>query len=162
MAIDFLNAQGTVMYILDETTMGTITGTPATDIPIIQGGDEVGCPQSIGALEETRGVTEYKCISSNDSVKSLGSISRGNTVIGLLFNPDDITGQDALQTAFELNTPVGVGIEFPNSAGVSGTILYFEGAISAVSTGIEQDSAVTYDVTIEIASAITEYEPTTV
>ena len=163
MAINVINSQGLMMYILDAATAATITGTPATDIPIILGGDAVGCPQSIGNIEETRAVTEYKCMSSNESAKALGSIERGNIEIGLLFDPTDITGQLALKTAFTDNTIVGVGIELPDRDisvgpnGVSGTIFYFEGAISSVSVGIAQDEAVLYTVTVEIASEVVEY-----
>ena len=163
MAIPVLNSQGTVLWILDAATAATITGTPITDIPIIQSGDVVGCPQSIGTIEETRTVTSYKCMSSNETAKAFGAIERGNMEIGLLFDPDDAAGQLALKTAFGDNTLIGVGIEFPDAdvtlgtTGASGTILYFEGGISAVSVGIEQDSAVTYTVTIEISSEVTEY-----
>lgn len=163
MAISYLESQGTIVYILSEAVAATITGTPATDRPIILGGDVVGCPQSIGSIEETRNVTEYKCMSSNDTAKALGSISRGNIQLGLLFNPDDTAGQDALKTAFQTNAVIGVGIELPDrditvgSTGVSGTIFYFEGGVSAVSVGIEQDAAITYTVTIEISSEVTEY-----
>ena len=157
MAITLLNSQGTLMYILDATTADTIDqAVPATDITAIQGGDLVGCPQSIGSIEETRAMTEYTCISSDESIKALGSISRGNTVISLLFDPDDATGQAALKAAFADNTKVGIGIEFPNGT-TNGTILYFEGVISAVSIGIEKDAAITYDVTVEISSEVHEY-----
>ena len=163
MAITYLNSQGTQLFILDATQAAAITGVPATDVPLIIDGSGtssylVGCPQTIGSIEETRAVTEYKCMSSDESAKALGSISRGNIEIGLLFDPTDTAGQDQLKLAFSANTNVGVGIELPDDAGVSGTIFYFEGGISAVSVGIEQDAAVTYTVTIEISSEVTEYE----
>ena len=159
MAISYLNSQGTVVWILDAATAATITGTPATDVPIIKAGDAVGCPQSIGSIEETRTVTEYRCMSSDDNAKALGSISRGNLELSLLFDPEDAAGQAALKAAFAANTNVGVGIELPDNAGVSGTIFYFEGGVSAISVGIEQDAAVTYTVTVEISSDVTEYVP---
>jgi len=102
-------------------------------------------------------------MSSNDSAKALGSISRGNIEIGLLFDPEDVLGQDILKTAFANNTLIGVGIELPDedisggTTDAAGTIFYFEGGVSAVSVGIEQDAAVTYTVTIEISSDVTEY-----
>ncbi len=43
-----------------------------------------------------------------------------------------------------------------NSLGLNGTIYYFDAKISAVSTGIAQDAAVTYTVTAEISSVIGE------
>lgn len=163
MAINVINSQGTLAYVLDAATAATITGTPATDIPIIQGGDLIGCPQSIGNIEQTRAVTEYKCMSNNESAKALGSIERGNVEIGLLFDPTDTAGQDALKAAFAANTVVGLGLELPDAdtsvgeTGASGTIFYFEGGLSSVSIGIVQDEAVTYTVVIEIGSDVTEY-----
>lgn len=160
MAINVINSQGTLAYVLDAATAATITGTPATDIPIIQGGDLIGCPQSIGNIEQTRAITEYKCMSNNESAKALGSIERGNVEIGLLFDPTDTAGQDALKAAFAANTIVGLGLELPDTAGTSGTIFYFEGGISSVSIGVVQDEAVTYTVVIEIGSDVTEYAAT--
>lgn len=168
MAINYLNSQGTKLFVLDETQAAAITGTPATDSPLIADGTGtnsylVGCPQSIGAVEETRTVTEYRCMSTNDSAKALGAISRGSIEIGLLFDPTDTDGQDQLKTAFANNTLVGIGIELPDEdtsvgpTGAVGTIFYFEGGVSGVSVGIEQDAAVTYTVTVEISSDVTEY-----
>ena len=152
MAISILQSQGTMVYVIEDTS-GVKTHTE------ILAGDAVGCPQSIGNLDETRGVTEYKCISSNDSAKAVGSISRGNIEIGLLLDPDDVTGQAALKSAFASGTTCVVGIELPDRLAVSGTIYYFDAVVSGVSIGIEQDAAVTYTVTVEIASAIVEIAP---
>lgn len=151
MAIAYVNSQGTKLWI--NTTIPT--GTP-TYTNVSTGGKLVGCPQSVGAIEETRSVTEYKCLSSNDTVKALGAISRGNIQIGLLFDPTDTAGQDALKTAFQSNTEVLVGIEFPDTGVTNGTTMAFIGLISTISLGIEMDAAVTYTVTVEISSAVTE------
>lgn len=151
MAISIINSQGVLMYVVSPSL-----GETAPTVALIQAGDLVGCPQSIGSIEQTRTVTEYKCLSSNDSVKSLGSIGRGNLEIGLLFDPDDTAGQDALKTAFASNAEVTIGIELSDNAGVSGTIFAFNAYVSSVSVGIEQDAAVTYTVTVEIASDVTE------
>ena len=154
--IKVLNSQGTRIYVVDVPT------TPWADCTVavsnIKGGDLVGCPQSLGDLSETRTATEYKCLSSNDSVKALGGISRGSLEIGLLLDPDDTKGQKKLRDAFALNTPVIVGIELPDMAkgGVNGTIYWFIASVSGVSTGIAMDAAISYTVTLEISSAITE------
>ena len=150
MAITVINSQGMQMYVLD--SLGETTPTAL----LIQAGDLVGCTQSVGSLEETRTVTEYKCMSTDESAKALGSITRGNIEIGLLFDPADTAGQDALKVAFAANTEVTVGIELPNTGGGNGTIFAFNGGISGVSIGIVQDEAVTYTVTVEISSDITE------
>lgn len=152
MAIALINSQNLTMMI-ESTTIPS--GTPVySDFATA---DEVGCPQSIGTIEETRAVTEYKCMSSNESAKALGSIERGNLEIGLLFDPADAAGQAALKQAFIDNPVDGVliGIELDNGI-VSGTTFAFIGRISGVSVGIEQDAAITYTVTVEIASDVTE------
>lgn len=158
--IPVLNSQGTMIWIADVPAAG-FADCPAA-ITAIKAGKLVGCPQSIGAIEETRAVTEYKCMSSNDTAKALGSITRGNIEIGLLFDPKDTAGQKALKDAWLANEEFIVGVELPDadtstgSTGASGTIFWFAGSISGVSTGIVQDEAVTYTVTIEIASNVTE------
>ena len=157
MSIPVLNSQGTKIYVADDQS-ASWTDCP-TAVGAIKGGHEVGCPQSIGALEETRNVTEYKCMSSNETAKALGSISRGNIEIGLLFDPDDTEGQEFLRQAWNDNKNVAVGIELPDmpegtGTGGNGTFFWFVGGVSAVSTGIVQDEAVTYTVTLEIASDI--------
>ena len=149
MAISVLNSQGTMVYIIPDDS-GVKTAVE------ILAGDAVGCPQSIGNLDETRAVTEYKCISSSDSAKAVGSISRGNLELGLLLDPNDAAGQAALKAAFASGNTCVVGIELPDRLAVNGTIYYFDAVISAVSIGIEQDAAITYTVTVEIASAIVE------
>lgn len=156
MAISLINSQGTKTYIVDIPASEWADCTAA--VTAIQAGDEIGCPQSIGSLEETRGVTEYKCLNSDDTAKALGTVSRGNVEIGLLFDPDDTTGQAALKAAWAANSSFRIGIELSNKpdAGTNGTMFWFEGAISGISTGIVADEAVTYTVTIEVASAITE------
>jgi len=152
MSIKVLNSQGTKVYVSAVTTIADC----AAAVTAVQGGKLVGCPQTLGELSETREVTEYKCLSSNESAKALGAISRGSFEIGLLLDPDDVTGQKELKDAFSANTEVMIGIELPDTGGANGTILYFTAGVSGVSTGIEQDAAVTYTVTLEISSAITE------
>lgn len=154
MAISITNSQGTKIW--TTAVPGTAWADCTAAITALQAGDQVGCPQSIGNLEEERTSTEYKCLSNNESAKSLGAISRGTIEIGMLFDPDDAEGQNALKTAFASNTHIMIGIELSDTGSTNGTMYYFEGAVSKVSTGIEQDAAVMYTATIEIASDITE------
>ena len=167
MAITVLNSQGTKVYIApaatdisDCTKVKTALGTAKL----------VGCPQSLGEIAETRSVTEYKCLSSNESAKALGAISRGSLEIGLLLDIDDATntsagGQAALKDAFKNNKEVVVFIELPNGtpagpsgtpAGKHGTLYMFKAGVSGVGTTIEQDAAISYKVTLEISSDIKE------
>ena len=167
MAIKILNSQGTKIYVLPEATDTSDCAAVKTALTT---GKLVGCPQSLGDISETRTATEYKCLSSNESVKALGAISRGSMEIGLLLDPDDKTninagGQDALREAFANNTPVKIMIELPNGVapttvggvdGKHGTIYVFTASVSAVSTGIAMDAAISYTVTLEISSSVTE------
>jgi len=157
MGINLINSQGTTVYVVD------VPGTAWTDctaaVAAIKGGKVVGCPQSIGDISETRNVNEYKCLSSNESAKALGAISRGSLELGLLLDPDDTEGQGKLKQAFKDNTPVIIGVELPNAVTPktgNGTIYWFEAGVSGVSTGITMDEAITYTVTLEISSDITE------
>jgi hypothetical protein len=158
MAITVLNSQGTKVYVLDVPATAWTDCTAAATA--ILAGKLVGCPQSLGDLSETRSVTEYKCLSSNESAKALGGISRGSLEIGLLLDPTDAAGQKALKDAFASNKTIVVGIELPNKPTTgtpkNGTIFWFEASVSGVSTGIAMDAAISYTVTLEISSAITE------
>jgi hypothetical protein len=161
--IKVINSQGTQIVVLPKGTdisdcdkLATAYGT----------GSRVGCIQSIGSLGETRASTEYKCLSSNESVKALGAISRGSLEIGLLLDPDDKTGQQALRQAFKDNEGVIIVIELPNKPASSGsgtvtkaghgTLWYFNASVSGVSSEISMDSAIMYNVTLEIGGEIKE------
>ncbi len=158
--IPVINSQGTMVYVADVPLIPWADCTEA--VAGIQSGSLVGCPQSLGDLAETRAMTEYKCLSSNDSAKALGAISRGSFDIGLLLDPEDTEGQEDLRSAFQTNTAVIIGIELPNAdialgeVGASGTVYWFEAKVSGVSASIALDAAITYTVTVEISSAITE------
>ena len=160
MAINVLNSQGTKVYVVDMPASAW-TDCPSA-ISDIKAGKVVGCPQSIGELSEERAVTEYKCLSSDESAKALGSIARGSLELGLLLDPNDAEGQGALRDAFNKNKNIIIAIELPDvdltggPNGGSGTIYWFVAGVSSVSMGIEQDAAITYTVTLEISSAITE------
>ena len=162
MAIKVLDSQGTKVYVLDVPATDPLFADCAEAVTAIQGGKLVGCPQSLGDITETRASTEYKCLSSNESAKALGGISRGSLELGLLLDPADAEGQGALKTAFKDNTKVVVGIELPDNptvaptVGGNGTIYWFVASVSGVATGIAMDAAITYTVTLEIGSDITE------
>ena len=160
MAINVLDSQGTKVYITDGTTDMSDCAKVKTALTSAK---VVGCPQSLGEIAETRSVTEYKCLSSNESAKALGAISRGSLEIGLLLDLDDATntnagGQAALKAAFKDNKEVYVIIELPNATDPAkhGTLYVFKAGISGVGTSIEQDAAISYKVTLEISSNIQE------
>ena len=157
--INPINSQGTKIFVVAKPATAWADCTASATA--ILAGKQVLCPQSLGAIEQTRSVTEYKCLSSNDSKKILGAISRGSIDIGMLFDPTDTAGQKDLASAFENNTPVIIGIELPDAdtkvgtKGAQGTIKWFEGGISSESIPIEMDTAILYNVTVEISSKVT-------
>jgi len=117
----------------------------------------VGCLQSIGNIEESRTVKEYSCMTSNDSAKALGSILRGALDLNVLLDPATSTdGQKTLRDAFAANTDVPMIIELSDMGATHGTQFAFTGKVSKVSIGLPKDEAVTLDITVEIASAVTE------
>jgi len=139
------DVQGTKTYILD------VPATAWTDcsaaITAIQSGAEALCPQSLGDLTRSRNVTEYSCISSNDSRKSTGKITYGDFTIELLFDPADAAGQKALYDAMENNTPIILAMESP-STGANGDIVWTEALVSGDSISYPVDGLVGYSVTL--------------
>jgi hypothetical protein len=154
MPITVTSSQGVQLYVLP---------VPATDwttcreaVKAIRKGNLIGCPQSIGDISESRAMTEYKCMSSDDSAKALGAISRSTIEIGMLLDPSDMFGQRELRKAFLDGQPRIVGIEYGH------TMQYFTAMVSQVSTGIAMDAAITYTATVEISSSIKECDTTSV
>jgi len=142
------NTQNTTTYILD------VPATPWADcteaITAIQLGSEALCPQSLGDLSRTRNITEYSCISSNDSVKASGKMSYGDFNIELLFDADDAAGQKELFDAIEENTPIILALEASDmaSGGTSGTIIWTEAIVSGDTIAFPVDGKLGYNVTI--------------
>lgn len=158
--IGIVNSQGTIIYVLDEPADLTAWEDCSVAIAAIKAGKQVLCPQSLGNLEQTRSVTEYKCLSSNDSAKITGAISRGSLDIGMLFDPTDAEGQEAVTAYFENNIQFIVGIEYPDldttlgETGVSGTIRWFKSSVSREAEIVEMDAAILYEITAEVAGNI--------
>jgi len=130
--------------------------TQGTTISI--GGQYIGCIQSIGTITESRNITEYTCIDSNDNTKAMGAISRGNLSIQVLFDPGDTEGQQALRDAFYNNVSFETIIEFSDmpASGTNGTKWTFTGQVSQLETAIEKDAAVLQTFTLEVLSDIVE------
>lgn len=148
MSIKVINSQGTQLYLVAPPTTPWVTCGDA--IAALKAGKTIDCPQSLGEVAETRAVSEYKCLSSNESSKSLGAVSRAAFDVEVILNPDDRAGQMMLRDNFKNNTPLVMGIAY------EGAMLYFNIAVSGVGTSIAQDTAITTKFTIEIASDIHE------
>lgn len=156
--MDILNSQGTIIYVLDEPEDLSAWDDCSTAIAAIKAGKQVLCPQSMGSLEQTRSVTEYKCLSSNDSQKITGAISRGSLDIGMLFDPTDVAGQEAVIGYFEDNIGFIVGVEYPDwidtNTGANGTFRWFQAKVSREAEVVEMDAAILYEITAEVAGMI--------
>lgn len=135
-----------------------ITKVDTQGISLSAGGAVVGCLQSVGNLEETRPVKEYGCLSSNETVKALGSISRGSLDISVLLDPSATTdGQKTLVDAFASNSDIEIIIELSDiitpTTG-NGTKYTFTARVSKVSKEFPADEAIMLNLSVEIASAI--------
>ncbi len=147
-----IDVQGTKTYIVD------VPATPWADcteaVTGILAGAEALCPQTLGDLARTRAITEYSCISSNESVKAAGKISYGDYTIELLFDPSDTDGQKELFDAMENNDPIILAMESPNAdttlgdVDASGDIVWTEGLVSGDTISYPVDGKVGYSVTV--------------
>lgn len=148
MALSITDSQGTKVF------LGTAAGTYAdANAAIAAGTNQIGCLQSLGEISSSRSVQEYSCLSSDETTKSLGSLSLGNLSIELLFDAADVAGQDDLRTAYAAGTRRDVIIQLTDgAAGETGTVIYFTAVVSTEAISIQKDNAVMYTVTLEIAS----------
>lgn len=149
MPISVTDVQGTKFYLVDTTVSIT---TPANAATAISGGDEITCVQSIGAIAWTAAVQEYSCIDQSDTTKSRGSISLGNQELSLLFNALDAGGQDVLRDIAISGKRKQLVIVLNDNAGVSPTYVFYTIFLSGQSMPIDKDTAVMFNVTVEIAS----------
>ena len=143
------NTQGTKTYLV-----GTAVATSnITEIlAAIAGGKTIDCLQTIGDIGSSRSVTEYTCIDSDESAKSLGAITLPSFDTELLFDALDTDGQQDLKAMYDTNTKRQMILELNDNAGTSPTYIVFQVAISSELIGIEKDAAVMYKTTIEICS----------
>ena len=103
----------------------------------------------------TKSVTEYQCMSSDETFKSLGSISLGNFTPELLYNAADTAGQKDLRDMWEGNERRQIIIELNDQiTPTTGnpTYIHFEVAVSSPAMGITKGQAVTYKPTVEICT----------
>ena len=149
MALSIVNTQLTKMYIV---ALGTAVTTPAEISTAISGGSIVGGIQTLGEVGSSRNITEYSALDVDETTKSFGSITLGNISLSLLFDADDTAGQDELRTMFSTNTKRTFIIKLTDDGAVSPSYLTFDGGLSSEMMPIEKDSAVLYNVTLELTS----------
>ena len=152
MAIPVTESQGTKAHLV---ATSVATSTAAEIKTAITGGDQIGCLQNLGDITTSRNVQEYKCLSSDETAKSLGSISLPNVAMDLLFDADDATGQAELRTMYSTNTRRKMILELNDQiTPTTGnpTYIVFEAGLSSDGVAIALDAAVMYKTTVEICS----------
>lgn len=148
MSMPIINSQGTTLYAVEVPDDGWDNCEEAF-VNIVDS-KEIGCPQRMGPIRETRGVRRYKCITTDWSTSILGSVTRDSIKIDLLLNMDDKDGQYDLKMNFKQNKLFVLGIALPDNS----RVYYFDAKVSRVATKIEQGQFITYSVTVEIMSPI--------
>lgn len=156
MSIAVTNSQGTNVYVC----AGKVPIASYADFDDGAGGGAkataklVGCVQDLGSISETTGVQEYYCLSSDESIKVLGSTKRGNFQVSMLFDALDTAGQAALRAMYAAKTSNTIVIQLNDNAGINPTIIVFDGLISGQEIAIQKDNAVMINSTVEIASTV--------
>ena len=152
MALPITESQNTKAYLV---ATSVATSTAAEIKTAITGGKQIGCLQNLGDITTSRNVQEYKCLSSDESAKSLGSISLPNISLELLFDADDATGQKDIRDAYADNSRRKMIIALNDQiTDVSGnpTYIVFEAGFSSDGVAVALDQAVLYKTTCEICS----------
>lgn len=155
MAISVVNSQGTKAYLVAE---GTTLATVANVETAISSADAILCIQSFGDVSTSRSVQEYKCLSSDETTKSFGSLSLGNISLELLFNAKDTAGQAELRSMYTDNTKREMIIELNDEGTTNPSYIVFTVGISNEAVSIAKDAAVIYKNTVEICSLPTLFE----
>ncbi len=97
----FVDSTGTDFYLV-ATSVATTTKAECTTA--ISTAKRIKNLKTFGDIGGTRATSEEKFLSSDDSVKSMGSISYGNMPVECLFDSADTEGQDILRTIYSDKT----------------------------------------------------------
>ena len=158
MAIPVTESQGTKVYFVET---GVDVSTSANIETALTNAKVVGCLQSDIDTTITRAVQEYKCLSSDESTKSLGPISLPNFPMNLLFDADNTGGQAEIRDMFKNRTRRTIIIELTDGDASYSTIatgeaypttITFEIAVSGMGEVMAMDTAVMQNSTIEMSS----------
>ena len=93
----FVDSTGTDFYLV-ATSVATTTKAACTTA--ISTAKRIKNLKTFGDIGGTRAVSESKFLSSDDSIKSMGSISYGNMPVECLFDSADTEGQLILKTMY--------------------------------------------------------------
>lgn len=135
-------------------------GTDVSDAEAIKtaiaSGKKINCLIEVGDISlGTKSVTEYACMSSNETFKSLGTISLANMTPQLLYDASDVDGQQDLKAMWNNNERRIMVLLFndqitPTTGNKSSVT--FQAAISNPTLGIAKDGAIMYNPTIEFCT----------
>lgn len=152
MAINVTDSQLTKVYLVP---VGTAVATAANCVSAIATAKELISIQSFGEIGSSRAVTEYKCIDTTDTTKSLGSFTLGNIAVQFLFDASDTKGQKELRDIYPLGTRKIMIVKYNDQiTPTTGNPTYktFTAACSAENNAIAIDTAILQNYTVEICS----------
>lgn len=153
MPLKVTESQGTTAYLL---AVGTAVGTAAAVKTAVAAGKQINCLLDLGDIAlGSRSSQEYTCMSSDESFKSLGSVSLANITPSLLYDTADTAGQQDLMLMWTANTRrimvVALNDQITPTTG-NPTYIVYEVAVSAPTIGIAKDNAVMFNPTLEITT----------
>ena len=144
----FVDSTGTDFYLV-ATSVATTTKAACTTA--ISTAKRIKNLKTFGDIGGTRAVSESKFLSSDDSIKSMGSISYGNMPVECLFDPADADGQAVLSTMYWDKSERKMIIK-----NTDGTFTVLNVKISASMKTYNIDEFVIYKATIEQNSEAVE------
>ena len=144
----FVDSTGTDFYLV-ATSVATTTKAACTTA--ISTAKRIKNLKTFGDIGGTRTVSESKFLSSDDSIKSMGSISYGNMPVECLFDSADTEGQSILKTAYSDKSERKMIIK-----NTDGTFTVLNVTISASMKTYNIDEFVIYKATIEQNSEAVE------
>ena len=152
------NSQNSKVYFV---ASGTDVSTSAKIETALATAKAVSCLQSGIDTTVSRSVQEYKCLSSDETTKALGSISLPNFAVDLLFDADNADGQKEIRDMFTGLTRRIMIIELTDGDAPYASIalgqaypstITFEVMVSGLGESIEMDAAVMQKATLEMTS----------
>lgn len=143
-----VDSTGTDFYLV-ATSVATTTKAECTTA--ISTAKRIKNLKTFGDIGGTRTSTEEKFLSSDDSVKSMGSISYGNMPVECLFDSADTEGQSILKAVYEDKTERKMII-----ANTDATFTVLPIKVSASMKTYNIDQFVIYKATIEQNGAAVE------
>jgi len=89
----------------------------------------VGCFQSVGDIDLSRGVKEYECLNNGDIELAVGNIRAGDIPIGVKYDPADAAGAGELEASFKTGIAISFDVELSDIGTTNGTTFSWTGAV---------------------------------